>query len=59
MIRVSNIEVYWTCSGVGVGWPFTMGWIDCLLQGSSMGRDVLQRGRWATEGEAPRPFPPR
>ena len=34
-------------------WPMTMGWIDCLTQGRSMGRGVLYRGRWATADEAP------
>lgn len=28
-------------------WPFTMGWIDCLRRGASMGRGILYRGRWA------------
>jgi len=39
------------------GWPFTMGWIDCLKQGRGMGRGILYRGRWAEAGEAP-PRPP-
>ncbi len=39
------------------GWPMTMGWIDCLTRGSSMGRGILFRGRWATAEEAP-PQPP-
>src|SRR3954471_668896 len=29
------------------GWPMTVGWIDCLSTGASMGRGILQRGRWA------------
>ncbi|MEM8932229.1 MAG: FAD-binding oxidoreductase [Acidobacteriota bacterium] len=28
-------------------WEFTMGWIDCLKRGPSMGRGILFRGRWA------------
>jgi FAD/FMN-containing dehydrogenase len=44
------------------GWPMTMGWIDCLAGGSSLGRGILMAGRWATLKEAgstpPRP-PPR
>ncbi|MDB4947031.1 MAG: putative oxidoreductase [Labilithrix sp.] len=38
-------------------WPMTMGWIDCLSTGSSMGRGILTAGRWATTDEAP-PAPP-
>jgi FAD/FMN-containing dehydrogenase len=30
----------------------TMGWIDCLSRGKSMGRGILMAGRWATADEA-------
>jgi FAD/FMN-containing dehydrogenase len=40
-------------------WPMTMGWIDCLSQGSSMGRGILTAGRWANPEEAPKEQPPR
>lgn len=33
-------------------WPMTMGWIDCLAQGQSLGRGVSMMGRWATPEEA-------
>ncbi len=40
-------------------WPMTMGWIDCVNRGASMGRGVLMAGRWATPQEAgPRPSRP-
>jgi FAD/FMN-containing dehydrogenase len=39
--------------GAGPRWPYTVGWIDCLCRGSSMGRGVLFRGRWAEPSEAP------
>lgn len=39
-------------------WPFTMGWVDCLTRGRSLGRGILIRGRWADPREAP-PSPPR
>jgi decaprenylphospho-beta-D-ribofuranose 2-oxidase len=39
-------------------WPMTMGWIDCLTRGRSMGRGILMAGRWATAEEAPS-SPPR
>jgi len=39
-------------------WPMTMGWIDCLSRGSSLGRGILMAGRWATPEEANgRPVP--
>jgi FAD/FMN-containing dehydrogenase len=34
-------------------WPFTVGWIDCLARGATMGRGILIKGRWATPDEAP------
>jgi FAD/FMN-containing dehydrogenase len=34
-------------------WPFTMSWVDCLATGSSMGRGIVMRGRWAEPREAP------
>lgn len=40
-------------------WPMTMGWIDCLSQGSAMGRGNMMAGRWATPEEVGRRPPPR
>ena len=37
--------------------PMSMGWIDCLSRGRSMGRGIMMAGRWATPEEAP-PAPP-
>ncbi len=34
-------------------WPYTMGWIDGLARGKSMGRGILMTGRWAEAHEAP------
>ena len=34
-------------------WPYTVGWIDCLAGGASLGRGLLIRGRHATREEAP------
>lgn len=34
-------------------WPMTMGWIDCLSRGRSLGRGHLIAGRWAEPNEAP------
>ena len=36
----------------GEGWPYTVGWIDCLARGRGLGRGVLMRGRHATRAEA-------
>ena len=35
----------------------TMGWIDCLNRGRTMGRGILMAGRWATPDEARRDTP--
>jgi FAD/FMN-containing dehydrogenase len=41
-------------------WPFTVGWIDTLARGRSLGRGLLMCGRWAEASEAPaRPPRPR
>jgi decaprenylphospho-beta-D-ribofuranose 2-oxidase len=37
--------------------PMTVGWIDCLSQGSALGRGVLMAGRWATPEECNDPLP--
>jgi len=33
-------------------WPMTVGWMDCLAKGPSLGRGILIRGRWAEPEEA-------
>lgn len=38
-------------------WPMSVGWVDCLTEGPSMGRGILNCGRWATSTEAPRREP--
>jgi FAD/FMN-containing dehydrogenase len=57
--RVSNIAEYVTeLNRAAPRWPMTMGWIDCLSSGNSLGRGILMAGRWATPDEARVP-PPR
>ncbi len=34
-------------------WPMTVGWVDCLARGKSLGRGILMQGRWAEPDEAP------
>ncbi len=68
--RVDNIDEFLAALGKAApAWPMTMGWIDCLNTGSSMGRGILMAGRWATprrgalqaspRGVARSPFPAR
>jgi FAD/FMN-containing dehydrogenase len=35
-------------------WPFTVGWIDGMTRGRSLGRGIVSRGRWAEPSEAPK-----
>ncbi len=62
--RVANIEEFLAALDRAASvWPMTMGWIDCVSRGSSLGRGILMAGRWAAPGEAarepPRPPPDR
>ncbi len=51
---VSNLDAFLAAlDRAAADWPFTMGWIDSLKQGRSMGRGIIYRGRWATAEEAP------
>ena len=34
-------------------WPMTVGWVDCLARGATLGRGILMKGRWASPDEAP------
>jgi decaprenylphospho-beta-D-ribofuranose 2-oxidase len=34
-------------------WPMTVGWVDCLARGASLGRGILMKGRWAEKGTGP------
>ncbi|MDH3255470.1 MAG: FAD-binding oxidoreductase [Acidobacteriota bacterium] len=38
-------------------WPFTVGWLDAISQGRSLGRGILIKGRWAERDEAPQGAP--
>jgi len=56
--RVHDIDAYLaSLTRAAAVWPMTMGWIDCVHRGSSMGRGVLMAGRWATAAEAPQTPP--
>lgn len=57
-IRVPDIDAFMEgLSRAASDWPFTMGWIDCLSRGASLGRGILYCGRWAEPNEAPRKSP--
>ncbi len=51
--RVPDIDTYLSSlNSAAQAWPMTMGWIDCIHRGRTMGRGVLMAGRWATPEEA-------
>jgi len=51
--RVGDVDAFLDALGrAAPAWPMTMGWIDCLTRGRSMGRGILMAGRWATPDEA-------
>jgi FAD/FMN-containing dehydrogenase len=52
--RVQNLDEFLTALDTAArDWPMTVGWIDCLSSGKSMGRGILMKGRWAQPDEAP------
>lgn len=56
--RVGDIDEFLAAlARSATSWPMTMGWIDCLTTGSTMGRGIMMAGRWARPDEAPRRSP--
>jgi decaprenylphospho-beta-D-ribofuranose 2-oxidase len=52
--RVGGVDEFLSALGRAAGaFPMSMGWIDCLSSGRSMGRGIMMAGRWATPDEAP------
>jgi decaprenylphospho-beta-D-ribofuranose 2-oxidase len=52
--RIANLDAM--VSGLKIAakeWPMTVGWVDCLARGRSLGRGILMKGRWAEPNEAP------
>lgn len=57
--RVDNLEAMLSgLRNAAPQWPMTVGWIDCLANGSSLGRGILMKGRWATAADGPPAAPP-
>lgn len=56
--RVGNVDEFLTSlARAASNFPMSMGWIDCLSRGRSMGRGIMMAGRWATAAEAPADAP--
>lgn len=56
--RVADIDAYLAAlDNAAREWPMTVGWLDCLARGASMGRGILIKGRWAAASEAPSRLP--
>ena len=54
-IRFSNLDEFFTLSSESdKDYEYTVAWIDCLAQGTSLGRGLFMRGNHA----APQPTPP-
>lgn len=52
--RVRDVDEFLAALGrTATTFPMTMGWIDCLSTGSSLGRGIMMAGRWASAEEAP------
>lgn len=55
--RIPNIDVFVErLVGSAHEWPMTVGWLDCMATGKSLGRGTLFCGRWAETSEAPAKF---
>lgn len=56
--RVDDIDEYIDAlKDAAQRWPFTVGWIDCLSRGKSLGRGILMAGDWADPEAAPARYP--
>ncbi|MBZ0115163.1 MAG: FAD-binding oxidoreductase, partial [Thermoanaerobaculia bacterium] len=57
-VRTHNLEEsITTLMELGVRWPYTVAWIDCLLGGASMGRGIVEGGHWVASDVAPSQSP--
>lgn len=52
-VRVRDIDEFLSVLGeFAPRYPMTVGWIDCISRGTTMGRGNMMAGRWATAEEA-------
>lgn len=57
--RVENLEeMIARVKEAGKSWPYIVCWQDLLVRGASLGRGILDKGRWAEPEEAPA-MPPK
>ncbi|PKU22758.1 FAD-binding oxidoreductase [Telmatospirillum siberiense] len=49
-LRFAGVEGFFEMSADSVSWPYVVSWIDCLSQGSALGRGIFMRGRHAETG---------
>lgn len=49
-IRVRNLDEFFEVSAESSDWPYTVGWVDSLKSGASLGRGMFMRGRHAPTG---------
>ncbi|MBN2474248.1 MAG: FAD-binding oxidoreductase [Pirellulales bacterium] len=57
--RIANLDAMVAGLKEAAGaWPMTVGWVDCLARGESLGRGILMKGCWAEPDEAPGTPPP-
>lgn len=56
-IRVNNLNEFFEVSDESADYTHTVSWIDCVQQGSSMGRGIFMRGKHAPRGVRTSPSP--
>jgi L-gulonolactone oxidase len=49
VIPYPSLDEFWPLAAAAAPQEHTVAWIDCLAQGSQLGRGVFTRARWATD----------
>jgi FAD/FMN-containing dehydrogenase len=52
-LRAANLDAAMAIFENSSSWTYTVGWIDCLARGSSLGRGLIYRGEHAKADEVP------
>lgn len=55
--RVRNLEEFFEASDAASDWPYSVGWINGLAKGDSLGRGIFMAGRHASAGTRVRKGP--